>query len=670
MAKTDVETLQIALVADLQRFEQNMMRMTAVTEARTRMVEKRVASMTGTIRRQTAAAGSSMNGMAGQTGNIAAQFQDIGVQLAGGQSPFLIALQQGTQLTAVLSQAKNPVQALGAAFLSLANPISLATIAAIALGGAAVQWLTKTQQGVASTDEAFETHVQRIKEITRGYEDAEKAALDYVERQRTLPQELAANEAAEGQAEALERAGAALDALAEKQRTIAADLSNLSLGGSMFEDTIKTSEGLDDLGLSASSTEQEVNALLVQLDNLARSDAPEQTRNYARDLYNLVLSFRDARTEAGSFKAVIDSLPRNIEIRLNLATNAQSALQQLRDLAPELRDAATVAREEAISLADRASLGAQSIAEGMAIAKQLEQTLTAINEAEAERNSGSSGGAGRTEAIEAAEAEREAVKQLIEQLQFEQSMIGASEAQKATANALRQAGAAATDEQRQAIAELIGATYAEQQAIDGVNAQMQELETSAATAVKGFVQDLRAGKTATEALDNALGRMVDNLLNKGIDTLFSSLFGGFTGGGFGTIGVGGVGAPSGGFFPGLTGPKLFARGGIAREASIFGEAGPEAAVPLPDGRRIPVDLRMPQLSSPTGGLTQISVVLSPELEGRILDRAAGQTVQILSASERGIIERSVLANGKAIASGDHDRALRGRFGIGPQARRH
>lgn len=35
----------------------------------------------------------------------------------------------------------------------------------------------------------------------------------------------------------------------------------------------------------------------------------------------------------------------------------------------------------------------------------------------------------------------------------------------------------------------------------------------------------------------------------------------------------------------------YAKGGVANEPSIFGEAGPEAAVPLPDGRRIPVDMR-------------------------------------------------------------------------------
>lgn len=37
-----------------------------------------------------------------QTANLAAQFQDIAVQLQGGQSPFTVALQQGTQISQVL----------------------------------------------------------------------------------------------------------------------------------------------------------------------------------------------------------------------------------------------------------------------------------------------------------------------------------------------------------------------------------------------------------------------------------------------------------------------------------------------------------------------------------------------------------------------------------------
>jgi hypothetical protein len=37
--------------------------------------------------------------------------------------------------------------------------------------------------------------------------------------------------------------------------------------------------------------------------------------------------------------------------------------------------------------------------------------------------------------------------------------------------------------------------------------------------------------------------------------------------------------------------RKFSRGGIANKPSIFGEKGPEAAVPLPDGRTIPVTLK-------------------------------------------------------------------------------
>lgn len=41
---------------------------------------------------------------------------------------------------------------------------------------------------------------------------------------------------------------------------------------------------------------------------------------------------------------------------------------------------------------------------------------------------------------------------------------------------------------------------------------------------------------------------------------------------------------------GTTVKRMYAAGGIANVPSIFGDAGPEAAVPLPDGRRIPVQL--------------------------------------------------------------------------------
>lgn len=93
---------------------------------------------------QARTAGTAMNSAAGYTGNLAAQFNDIGVQLASGQSPLLLAVQQGTQINQVLAQmgrgGGGAVQALGAAFTSIISPVSLLTIGLIAGGAALAQW--------------------------------------------------------------------------------------------------------------------------------------------------------------------------------------------------------------------------------------------------------------------------------------------------------------------------------------------------------------------------------------------------------------------------------------------------------------------------------------------------------------------------------------------------
>jgi hypothetical protein len=83
-------------------------------------------------------------GGAYQTANIAAQFQDIAVQLQGGSKPLTIALQQGTQLASVfqtMGSGKQIIAGLGAAFASLVSPVSLVTIGLIAAGGGRVSIL-------------------------------------------------------------------------------------------------------------------------------------------------------------------------------------------------------------------------------------------------------------------------------------------------------------------------------------------------------------------------------------------------------------------------------------------------------------------------------------------------------------------------------------------------
>jgi hypothetical protein len=78
------------------------------------------------------------------TANLGAQFNDIGVMLAAGQSPLMLAVQQGTQINQVLQQVgttgRERLGALAAAFTSLISPANLATFGIIAGGAALVQW--------------------------------------------------------------------------------------------------------------------------------------------------------------------------------------------------------------------------------------------------------------------------------------------------------------------------------------------------------------------------------------------------------------------------------------------------------------------------------------------------------------------------------------------------
>ena len=62
------------------------------------------------------------------TGNIAAQFQDIFVTAQMGMNPLTIALQQGTQLVYILQQTKNPLKDLLAGLKNLISPLTLIVV--------------------------------------------------------------------------------------------------------------------------------------------------------------------------------------------------------------------------------------------------------------------------------------------------------------------------------------------------------------------------------------------------------------------------------------------------------------------------------------------------------------------------------------------------------------
>jgi len=84
------------------------------------------------------------------TANIAAQFQDIGVTAAMGMNPMTVALQQGTQLSAILNSMESPLAGLKQAFTSIINPVSLMAIGFVGITVALIQLVnwSKAAQGI------------------------------------------------------------------------------------------------------------------------------------------------------------------------------------------------------------------------------------------------------------------------------------------------------------------------------------------------------------------------------------------------------------------------------------------------------------------------------------------------------------------------------------------
>ncbi|GGO50297.1 Lambda phage tail tape-measure protein (Tape_meas_lam_C) [Roseovarius pacificus] len=153
-ARTRTEALQRLraahdpLFANSQRYEQSLreiqqledagvMSAQRAAQAREQASQTLMAASAANTRYAKTATVSSMH-----TANMAAQFNDIGVMLAAGQSPLLLAVQQGTQVSQVLNMMGNRASILAtlkSGFLSMVSPVSLVTVGVIALGAAIIQ---------------------------------------------------------------------------------------------------------------------------------------------------------------------------------------------------------------------------------------------------------------------------------------------------------------------------------------------------------------------------------------------------------------------------------------------------------------------------------------------------------------------------------------------------
>ncbi|MDX0469445.1 tape measure protein [Sinorhizobium medicae] len=233
----------------------------------------------------------------------------------------------------------------------------------------------------------------------------------------------------------------------------------------------------------------------------------------------------------------------------------------------------------------------------------------------------------RTEAIQAETAAQAGLNPLVNDFGY---AVEFAAAKQDLLNAAKQAGMTITPELETSInslaegyARAAAAAGQLEESQEGVRRAADDFKNSAKDITGGFISDLRSGKSAAEALANALDKVVDKLIDVALNSAFG--LGGGGGGGGGLLGglfsifgfaKGGVAAH------GRPQPlKRFARGGISSSAAIFGEAGPEAAVPLPDGRSIPVKFKepaIPRRAASGGQAVHVTVGVSANNNGNLL----------------------------------------------------
>ncbi len=528
----------------------------------------------------TAAASTAQSSFSG----VAAQFQDIGVTAAMGMNPLLIALQQGTQLSAQLqlaaSRGQGVFQSLATGVAGLINPISIATIATIALGTAAVQYFSTLLTDGRMSEEVLKEQEDAIRNVADRWGEAVPALRDYVDQLDRAAE--AAEEATVREilpTRVLEEARQQLDALYMSLDPTVGQLAAMADQGASFDELLFALSELDQRMADGTATAEDMQRVTDALSNVLVNGGAPAVLTFASAWGTLVSQIMAAINAANLAREQID--PENLaaaqEVRSQEWIDNQRRLNDL--TADELalhneigRVKASYNREFGSELDDAEALALAT--DNLAAAERRRAEIAANRP-----SGGGGGGGGRS----VADQEAEAVLKLIESLEYELETLSMTNEERAVSNALRQAGAAATQEQRDRITELVQATIAEQAAIESLDSASREWASTMQSATRQFINDLIEGKSAAEALGNVLSRVADQLINMGLN----AIFGGFNPLGFLT------GRASGGpvnngqpYMVGERGPELFipssagsivsnndlARGGSPSEVVVYVES--------------------------------------------------------------------------------------------------
>ena len=530
------------------------------------------------------------------TANIAAQFQDIGVTAAMGMNPLTVALQQGTQISAILNSMESPLKGLAQAFKSVINPVSLM---AIAFTGVAVALIQFVDWGVVA------------RTMLNGLADAIDAAAPYV-------LSLAA-------ALAILYSPAILSGLTALTIRIAATGSTALIAGAKMAAAWVI--GMGPVAWVAVGIATVLAALFVfrdALGNLLGFDVLNALKTGVNTLIGVFVGgFNGIKATwgllPGAIGDIIISTANNVlggiermimgvVERLNkflskfgideikLALDGQGNLEN--QFAGQAAEVGSVIGKAIGDAAAKDYVGAISKGVGKLTGK-LRSVATGIGKEEGEKTKASKTAksevdkyneiiAGANRRIESLKAERLAMgltDKAAAQLKYETELL----------NQATQKGIDLSPEQRRQLGELAG-TMAN---IEEETRKAKEAFDFAKSASSGFLDDMKNGLregaslwgTFGNAVINVLNKILDKMINSGLELVFDGLKGssgssGFLGSVASAFGFGGSTqnfAKGGEFTNGIySKPTMFqfANGGAFGQ---MGEAGPEAVMPLHRG---------------------------------------------------------------------------------------
>lgn len=610
------------------------------------------------------------------TSNIAAQFQDIGVTAAMGMSPIQIALQQGTQLSAVLQQIKDSGQGVGqglaAAFTSIISPISLVTIGVIAAGVAAFQYFSTIMSEGDKSAEVLKEQAALISAVAERWGDAVPALREYADQ--------------------LKRAQ---------------DNADLSKGAE-----IVNTNTLADVRKEVESTRATVADLVSQLQSAGEESAVIKNLQSAFNDFAKAAEEGKAQTEdvdrvQSALSAAINStgIPALADFAKYFSTLSAAALNAA-DSVQKVNDATSVATSRINDPRTWRGAGMQDSQFGADATIQNEKYSLPFDgptpgsrpsDLDTDKNRGF-GSPKRARTPKKTASDRfaediQAVRDRTEALRQEMSLIGLSnEAQvkRRTALDLEQKALADLREEARkrgekdlesiklspdkiAAIDQEAAAYARQsEALRIAQEQQQRLaqwNSTAKEATRGFIDDLVRGESAADAFAGALSRIGDALLDDVLNSifkvnsaagggggLFGSLFSGIFGGGFASL-------PTTGPVP--TPRPSFDEGGYTGDGGKYQPAGvvhkgeyvfDQAAVKAAGGPAAMEAMRRNLKGYANGGAVGVSVPSLPSLK---TPQAPGVVVNFNPVVDnRGASVEAVARQEKALAKMQNELQVR------------